>query len=300
MKIQNVRLYILQASLRTPFKTALRTVDRIEDLVVALETDTGEVGWGEAPATAPIAGDTLPSIACAIQDFIVPRILGLEIERLEQATSAVQGALVHNTSAKAAVDIALHDLYGKRWGAPLWSLLGGWRSEVETDVTISLNDPATMEQDARRAVQDGFRLLKVKVGADENDLRRVEAVRRGAGWKRCAGAPGGSGAPGRRGRRGDPGGREPGLDPQTGGAPDSEMEARGLELELVEQPVPAADLEGLKFVTDHVHTDILADEAVFGLRDAVRLIRMRAARGLRAAASPCPTRPAWASRASRG
>ena len=153
-----------------------------------------------------------------------------------------------------------------------------------------------------------------------------------------------------------------------------EMEARGLELELVEQPVPAADLEGLKFVTDHVHTDILADEAVFGLRDAVRLIRMRAAdrinlklmktggitgavkicalaeefgircmmgcmleanvavtaaahlaaskknitladldgppcapwtrcraaRGLRAAASPCPTRPAWASRASRG
>ena len=78
------------------------------------------------------------------------------------------------------------------------------------------------------------------------------------------------------------------------------MEARGLELELVEQPVPAADLEGLKFVTDHVHTDILADEAVFGLRDAVRLIRMRAARGLRAAASPCPTRPAWASRASRG
>lgn len=125
MKIQNVRLYILQAPLRTPFKTALRTVDRIEDLVVALETDTGEVGWGEAPATAPITGDTLPSIACAIQDFIVPRILGLEIERLEQATSAVQGALVHNTSAKAAVDIALHDLYGKRWGAPLWSLLGG-------------------------------------------------------------------------------------------------------------------------------------------------------------------------------
>lgn len=45
----------------------------------------------------------------------------------------------------------------------------------------------------------------------------------------------------------------------------------------MEQPVPAADLEGLKFVTDHVHTDILADEAVFGLRDAVRLIRMRAA-----------------------
>ena len=100
MKIQNVRLYILQAPLRTPFKTALRTVDRIEDLVVALETDTGEVGWGEAPATAPITGDTLPSIACAIQDFIVPRILGLEIERLEQATSAVQGAPWCTTPAR--------------------------------------------------------------------------------------------------------------------------------------------------------------------------------------------------------
>ena len=54
MKIQNVRLYILQAPLRTPFKTALRTVDRIEDLVVALETDTGEVGSPPASMTSVI------------------------------------------------------------------------------------------------------------------------------------------------------------------------------------------------------------------------------------------------------
>ena len=260
MKIQDVRLYILRAPLRTPFKTALRTVDRIEDLVVAVETDTGETGWGEAPATAPITGDTLHGIACAVRDHIAPRIRGLEIERLEQATDAVQNALVHNTSAKAAVDIALHDLYGKRWGAPLWSLLGGWRSEVETDVTISLNDPATMERDARQAIQDGFRILKVKVGTDAEDLRRVEVVRQAAGPDAVIR-----------------------VDANQGWTPKQavrliwEMEARGLEPELVEQPVPAADLEGLKFVTDHVRTDILADEAVFGLRDAVRLIRMRAA-----------------------
>lgn len=260
MKITHVRLYTLRAPLRTPFKTALRTVREIQDLVVAVETDTGEIGWGEAPPTAVITGDTLHSTASAIRDFIAPRILGMEIERFEQVTDAVQSALVHNTSAKAAVDIALHDLYGKRWGAPLWMLLGGWRNQVETDVTISLNDPATMEEDARRAVRDGFRVLKVKVGADDGDPRRVAAVRQAAGPQAVI--------------RVD---ANQGWTPKQAVRLIREMESMGLDLELVEQPVPAADLEGLKFVTDRVATDILADEAVFSLRDAARIIRMRAA-----------------------
>lgn len=261
MKITGIQLYTLRAALKTPFKTALRTVTEIRDLVVAVETDTGAVGYGEAPPTAVITGDTVPSAACAIRDFIAPRLIGLEIERLEQAEQAVQGAMVHNTSAKAAVDIALYDLWGKRWGAPLHLLLGGYRAQVETDITLSLNDPETMAADALRAVEEGFSILKVKVGGGmAEDLARLEAVRRAVG-----------GAVALR------------VDANQAWAPKQAvrciraMEDRGLGVELVEQPVPAADVEGLKFVTDHVLTDILADEAVFSVRDAAALIQMRAA-----------------------
>ena len=62
MKITQIRLGKLSVPLRTPFKTALRTVDRVEDIVVELHTDTGAVGYGEAPPTGPITGDTTGGI----------------------------------------------------------------------------------------------------------------------------------------------------------------------------------------------------------------------------------------------
>ena len=65
MKITDIRFGMLRVPLKTPFKTALRTVDTVEDIVVAIHTDTGHVGYGEAPATAPITGDTHGSIVHA-------------------------------------------------------------------------------------------------------------------------------------------------------------------------------------------------------------------------------------------
>ena len=65
MKITQIRLGKLSVPLRKPFKTALRTVDRVEDIVVELHTDTGAVGYGEAPPTGPITGDTTGGIVGA-------------------------------------------------------------------------------------------------------------------------------------------------------------------------------------------------------------------------------------------
>ena len=62
MKITRIRLGKLSVPLRVPFKTALRTVSRVEDVVVELHTDTGAVGYGEAPPTGPITGDTTGGI----------------------------------------------------------------------------------------------------------------------------------------------------------------------------------------------------------------------------------------------
>ncbi|MGO4782053.1 dipeptide epimerase, partial [Lysobacter sp. 2RAB21] len=77
--------------LKTPFKTALRTVDTVEDIVVTVHTDTGHIGYGEAPATAVITGDTHGSIVEAIRKFISPRLIGQEIANLNRITGLIQG-----------------------------------------------------------------------------------------------------------------------------------------------------------------------------------------------------------------
>ena len=156
MKITQVRLGRISTPLRVPFKTALRTVNSVEDVIVELHTDTGAVGYGEAPPTGVITGDTTGAILGAIQDHIAPALLGRDLDEFEDLTAAVQKALVHNTSAKAAVDMALWDLLGQKYSAPVYRMLGGARKNIVTDITISVNPPEEMARDARTAVQRGY------------------------------------------------------------------------------------------------------------------------------------------------
>lgn len=260
MKICEIHIGKLSIPLRKPFKTALRTVHSAEDIVVKLVADSGAIGYGNAPPTAVITGDSQDSIVAAIRDILAPKIIGFDVDNLEGISTALDGALLHNHSAKAALDIAAHDLFGKRVGVPLYKLLGGFRSSLESDLTISLNDPEEMARDACAAVAAGYSALKIKVGNEPaTDLMRVRAVR---------------GAVGDAVRIR--------LDANQGwGAKEAvrlirRFEAEGLAIELVEQPVKAHDFDGLKYVTDRVDTEIMADESAFGPREVAQLIAMRA------------------------
>ena len=110
MKITNIKIRRISVSLRTPFKTALRTVNSVEDVIVEIHTDTGNIGFGEAPPTGVITGDTTGAIIGAIEDHIKKSIVGMEIENFEELMLKLQSCVLKNTSAKAAVDIALYDL----------------------------------------------------------------------------------------------------------------------------------------------------------------------------------------------
>lgn len=261
MLIQDIQSGRISLPLRHPFKTALRTVDAIEDVVVRVVSDTGEVGYGEAPPTAVITGDTIGSIECAIRDFIRPALLGMEVEDLDGIMGRLHSCIQKNTSAKAAVDMAVYDLYGKRFGAPLYQLLGGARKSFETDITISVNPIEEMVRDSLEAVERGYRILKVKVGKEgAKDVERIAAVREAVG-------------PQIRIR----------VDANQGWTAKeavpiiSAMEDRGLDIELVEQPVNAHDLAGMKYITGRVATPILADESVFSPLDALNIIQEGAA-----------------------
>jgi o-succinylbenzoate synthase len=261
MKIAKIELGEVQIPLVTPFKTALRTVDAVNDIVVKITADDGQVGFGEAPPTAVITGDTKGSIRCAIEEFIAPSLVGMDVEDLDGVMERLHSCILKNTSAKAAVDMAIYDLYAKNLGKPLYKVLGGHRTEFETDLTISVNSIEEMVADSQKAVEQGFGILKVKVGKEGlRDVARIEAIRKAVG-------------PEVKIR----------VDANQGwSARDSvriirSMEDKGLDIDLVEQPVKAHDFAGMQYVTANVNTPILADESVFSPEDAIRLIQGRAA-----------------------
>ena len=139
MIIKSIEVSEILVPLVTPFKTALRTVEAVNDIVVKIVSDTGEIGYGEAAPTAVITGETKESIKSAILNYIKPSIIGMEIDNLESIMEKINSCILKNTSAKAAVDMAIYDLYAKKLNSPLYKILGGYRNEITTDITISVN-----------------------------------------------------------------------------------------------------------------------------------------------------------------
>ncbi|MCI5902128.1 MAG: dipeptide epimerase [Blautia sp.] len=261
MKITDIRLGMISVPLRVPFKTALRSVNSVEDVVVEIHTDTGAVGYGEAPPTGVITGDTTGAIIGAINDHMKKTLIGKDVDDFEDLMIALQKCILKNTSAKAAVDMALWDLYGQLHNIPVYKLMGGARKSIITDITISVNEPDEMARDAEDAIRRGYDCLKVKVGKEpEKDIARLSAIRQIV--------------PAETAIRID---ANQGWTPKEAVRILNGMQERGLNIEFVEQPVPAHDFEGLKYVTDRSYVPVLADESVFSPEDAMKIMQMRAA-----------------------
>ncbi|KIL52871.1 dipeptide epimerase [Jeotgalibacillus campisalis] len=262
MKIKSVETFKLSVPLKKPFKTALRTLTETQSLIVKVTSDDGKTGYGEAPPTHVITGDSLRSMESAIKDVMAPILLTGSVLDREKMLYDLDQSMVHNTSAKAALDCAIHDLLAQHANLPLVQFLGGYRTSFITDYTVSVNEPEEMAEDAVQFIQHGFTTLKIKVGTGtiEQDFRRIQAIREKAG-SAC----------------------KLRLDANQGWTAKEavhairKMEDAGFGIELVEQPVKAHDIEGLKQVTDHTATPIMADESVFSTNDAIRVLQTRSA-----------------------
>jgi L-alanine-DL-glutamate epimerase-like enolase superfamily enzyme len=251
----------IRVPLHTPFVTALRRTETTDVVLVRVTDTDGVTGWGEAPQVWQVTGESLAGAEACVRGPLTAAVTGTDADDLAAACRAVQGAVAGNQGAKAAVDVALHDLAARRRGVSLPVLLGTATHRLPTDVTLAAGEVRTLAGAAAARVADGFGVLKMKVGTDAaSDAARVAAVRDAVGP--------------------DVGIR---LDANQGWTAReavrviSTLEDRGLDVELVEQPVAAADLDGLAWVTARVNTPVMADESVYGLRDLVEVIRRRAA-----------------------
>ncbi len=260
MKIQKIDTYRVAVPLHTPFKTALRTVTVAESIYVKITCDNGITGWGEAPPTHVITGESLSSIEYAIQFMIEPAINGESVLKHEWVFERLQTCCVGNSSAKAAIDMAIYDCLAKACDLPLFQLLGGYRSTLETDYTVSVNDKEQMLADAQNYVNNGFAILKIKAGKDdiEKDLERIRTISYSLGNQISIR-----------------------LDANQGWTVKEaiyairKMEQENLPVELVEQPVKAWDIEGLKQVKEQTSLPVMADESVFSFYDAKRVLETK-------------------------
>ena len=263
MKITDINTRIITIPLITTFKTALRSVDQIENILVTVLTDSDQIGFGSAAPTAVITGETVSSIIGGVE-HIRDSIIGMEIDNSERIFQRLNSCIIGCMSAKAAVDMAIYDLLAKSLKIPLYRLLGGLAHDVKTDITVSLDTPEKMIAESREKLSRGFDILKIKVGGNpELDIRRLESIHEAIGTKvkiRIDANQGWSGKEAVKVGR--------------------ELERRGINIELMEQPVLARDFEGLRYVRDNVAFPVYADESVFSPADALELIRMNSVDGL--------------------
>ena len=259
MKIINIRTTTLKAPLKNPFITSLRRVDTLEDLVVIIECDDGSVGYGEGAATPVITGETMGSMIACIS-YIMPHLIGRDIEDFEAIIDLVHSLILKNTTAKSALEIALYDLKAKASKLPLFRMLGGTQTKFSTDITISMGEIDKMIVDCHSAVALGYDTLKIKIGDDpQKDVERVVAINATLDSH-----------------------IKLRLDANQGWTAKESvellhaLEKQDIIAEFIEQPVAADDFEGLKYIKERVQTPLLADESIFSVKDARKLLEMQA------------------------
>lgn len=260
LTVRAVRHHRHRAPLLRPFVTAARRTEAVEYVVAEVELAGGAIGQGSAAETVAVTGESAASIATALDGPLRQALEGAT-GTIAELSARIEDALEGATSAKASLEVALHDAWATLSGRPLVELLGGRLEDgLPNDMTISLADPPVMAAHAREAVQRGEQILKIKLGHDiDEDRRRLAAVIEAAPTVQLR------------------------LDANQGWSPRQAIEiitgfeADGLPIELVEQPVPAADLEGLVQVTSAVALPIMADESVWTVEDARRLVDAGAA-----------------------
>ena len=261
MKIAGFRFGRLRVPLQAPFQTNARVADSIDDLVVMIDATDGRVGHGSAALSTLETGDTAGSLLDAIRHHIAPIVVGETVENLHWLLCRVQSAIPRNPGAKAAIDIALHDLFGQHYGAATYRLLGGGDPALTTSFAIGIDYIDKMVADALDAVERGFETIKLMVGKDPGvDVERIKAVH--------------TAVVGRAVLRVDAGN---GWTPKQAVRVLNELEDAGVRLDTVERVVSGSRLSDIRFVTDRVDTPVVACLCDQGLPGAMEIIRERAA-----------------------
>lgn len=265
MRIVRARVVPIRLSLRAPLDTARGRLGERRGALLALDTEDGHQGLGEA---TPIEGFGLEPVAASRDALatLAEKVLGRDTAELDALLDAAEQGAAAAPAARAALDGALHDLAAQEAGLSLAAWLaaaqgGAPRARVALSALLVSGPPAEAAAEAVRFRDAGFRCVKLKLGgaaALARDLARVAAVRDALGAG-CA------------------------LRLDANGAWSAEEAARALaalapfDVELVEQPVAASEVEAMAALRRVSPVRIAADESAARAEALAQVLALRAA-----------------------
>lgn len=271
MKIDRIELFPvvlpLKAVLTLPRGPSRTLAEGKQIILVKLSTDDGSVGWGEAGPSRRWSAETTYSCYTTLKEYLTPVLLGrdpFDIAGLHRAmnTELAPGVDPGQPIAKAAIDLAAHDLVCKKLGITLQSWLGAkLRDRIELSYLVSAPDPDKTAAVVEQGLDEGFRAFKVKVGHDPDvDADNVRTVLEVA--KNCTVWP----------------------DANQGYTLDQALRMakvyERLGIEVFEQPIPMADIYGMRKLLSSTALTIVLDEAAMGLPYLIELMRREAVEGV--------------------
>jgi len=264
MRIVSVAAQAWTLPLVAPFVIAARSAYDAQNIRIRIETETGVGGDGASAPVGYVTGESVDSVLEALH-AVAPHFVGQSIERLQPLLLLADTLLREAPAARAGLEMALFDAWARRWKVPLWQHFGGAQTRVITDMTIPIVPATEAAALSQRAWSEGFRSLKIKVGDSQGhtaDLDRIAAIVHAVPHIRLR------------------------IDANQAFTPDGAvafaraLAATGAAVDLLEQPVAADDLAGLKYVRERAGIPVFADEAARSVPEVLRLLREEAVDGV--------------------
>jgi L-alanine-DL-glutamate epimerase-like enolase superfamily enzyme len=259
-RILEVRTVPYAIPYRKPLRFASGSIDIADNVLVEIVTSDGVVGIAEAPPRPYTYGETQASIVAVIEQIFAPAIIGLSILDRELVRSRL-ARTVGNPTAKAAIDMAMWDAWGKTIGTPVHSLLGGFTDQLQVSHMLGFDDPGVVAAEAIELRETlGISSFKIKVGRRPIplDVAVCKAVRESLGPE-----------------------AELYIDGNRGWtAAESALAVRQLEdvgLSRVEELCPADDVLGRRWLVSQCPIPFVADESAPTPADVTREILSGAA-----------------------
>ncbi|APX22021.1 MAG: cycloisomerase [Rhodobacteraceae bacterium] len=259
-RIEQLRVHRINIPGKAVHSHGIGDVAGIHTVILELITDTGLTGWGEA-ATWPAFTGTAEAALAALHVYLRPHIVGADPVQVEPLMKTAETAVVGHPEAKAALEMALLDLAGKISGLSVSELVGGrMREDMGLSFSVANPDFGKDLEDVAEMWADGVRIFKIKTGfrGHDFDLMRLERLRADYGAE-----------------------ADLRIDYNQGlTAFDAVRHIRDLEAfrpTFVEQPVKMHERETLAHIAHVIDTPIMADESVFGVREALYGVQIRMA-----------------------
>jgi L-alanine-DL-glutamate epimerase-like enolase superfamily enzyme len=255
MKIKEIDYFKLDMPLSVPYTIAYESVSHVTNIILKLVADTGIVGWGCAAPDIAVTGETPEDVIRSIDTVIKDLLKGRNPFQIARVTHDLKKHIPMASSAIAMADMALYDLMARKAELPLYQLLGGFRDKIHTSITIGILPLDETLELARKHLENGFSILKLKGGLNlEEDIEKVSKLRERLGNNFLLR-----------------------FDANQGYTLEQSVEfinrIETADLEIIEQPTSKKKDERLGQLTQAVSVPVMADESIKTLQDAFRLAK---------------------------